>query len=217
MGEKSDKAFEALLRLAGAPESQELPLVFLEALRAVVRAEIADAMRLDEAQVRAHEALQDEEQRKLRAGMDAAYEADAMRAKEPGLGLGFEHHCAPAKVAQELNRWRVGRKLGRTLYNGETLCGLLDSADVAQRIADALNRAETPAVSGAPAKAEGEEKLCECCRRKVGSVKEAVDAAHRAGRVEAYRDAAVHVLCGEIRNIHTDFLERALRIEKGGE
>lgn len=51
-----------------------------------------------------------------------------------------------------MTRWRVGRKLGRTLYiqagaepdcdggtNGDTFVGLMDSRDLAQFVVDAVN------------------------------------------------------------------------------
>ncbi len=36
-------------------------------------------------------------------------------------------------------RYRVGRSLGRTLYRHDQLIGLLDTAEMAQQCADALN------------------------------------------------------------------------------
>lgn len=39
-------------------------------------------------------------------------------------------------------RWRVGRTLGRTLYIGDTLVGMLDDSLTALHVANALNYAE---------------------------------------------------------------------------
>jgi hypothetical protein len=37
------------------------------------------------------------------------------------------------------HRWRVGRKLGRTLYLDDVLQGIMDSPDIAARICAAMN------------------------------------------------------------------------------
>jgi 8-oxo-dGTP pyrophosphatase MutT (NUDIX family) len=50
-----------------------------------------------------------------------------------------------------LLRWRVGRKLGRTLYRDEVLVGMVDSPEIAMDIAVAMNvRAAVAAVSPPP-------------------------------------------------------------------
>lgn len=36
--------------------------------------------------------------------------------------------------------WRVGTKLGRTLYRDEALVGMVDTPEIAAEIVDALNR-----------------------------------------------------------------------------
>ncbi len=38
--------------------------------------------------------------------------------------------------------WRVGTKLGRTLYEGEQLVGMMDTVELAARVVDAMNGAE---------------------------------------------------------------------------
>lgn len=38
-----------------------------------------------------------------------------------------------------MSRWRVGRKLGRTLYRDERFVGICDDVNVAQMIVDAMN------------------------------------------------------------------------------
>lgn len=37
------------------------------------------------------------------------------------------------------NRWRVGKKLGRTLYDGDELVGLMDTEELARLVVDAVN------------------------------------------------------------------------------
>ncbi len=38
--------------------------------------------------------------------------------------------------------WRVGRKLGRTLYDGERLVGMMDTAELAAQVVAAVNAQE---------------------------------------------------------------------------
>jgi hypothetical protein len=47
-----------------------------------------------------------------------------------------------AQKAPEKGVWRTGRKLGRTLYHDDTCVGMLDTPDIAARVAAALNRAD---------------------------------------------------------------------------
>lgn len=35
--------------------------------------------------------------------------------------------------------WRVGRKVGRTIYQGDTLIGMMDTPELARRVVDAVN------------------------------------------------------------------------------
>ena len=57
-------------------------------------------------------------------------------------------------------RWRVGRRLGRTIYLDGLLVGLVDSEHLAQRIVDACNRLEyernAAVPKASPADEEGE-------------------------------------------------------------
>lgn len=48
-------------------------------------------------------------------------------------------------------RWRVGRKLGRTLYIDEVLVGMVDTREIAAAICDAMNAAEAKAAAKEPA------------------------------------------------------------------
>lgn len=38
-------------------------------------------------------------------------------------------------------RWRVGNKLGRTIYRDDVLVGMLDDVDLARAVVDVLNAA----------------------------------------------------------------------------
>lgn len=52
-----------------------------------------------------------------------------------------------------MGEWRVGRKLGRTLYRDEQFVGLVDTAEIASEIVEAMNgrlRALAPAGCGCP-------------------------------------------------------------------
>ena len=40
--------------------------------------------------------------------------------------------------------WRVGRKVGRTLYDGDTLIGVMDTPELAERVVEAVNVYESP-------------------------------------------------------------------------
>jgi hypothetical protein len=42
-------------------------------------------------------------------------------------------------VRKQRTRWRVGKKLGRTLYRDDSLVGLVDTADDAAEIVQAMN------------------------------------------------------------------------------
>jgi hypothetical protein len=47
-------------------------------------------------------------------------------------------------------RWRVGRKLGRTLYLGDTFVGLMDSQFLAEKVAATMNGERAPVPAAAP-------------------------------------------------------------------
>ena len=48
--------------------------------------------------------------------------------------------CPTAKRdAEATNKLRTGRKDGRTLYNDDQLLGMMDTAPLAQRVADTMN------------------------------------------------------------------------------
>lgn len=49
---------------------------------------------------------------------------------------------APPNLTRALDRWRVGRKLGRTVYCCDTLVGMMDAPELAQEIVDVMNHAE---------------------------------------------------------------------------
>ena len=38
-----------------------------------------------------------------------------------------------------MSEWRVGRKLGRTLYEDEKLVGMMDTPELAERVCEAMN------------------------------------------------------------------------------
>jgi hypothetical protein len=38
--------------------------------------------------------------------------------------------------------WRVGRKVGRTIYEGDTLVGVMDTPELAALVVEAVNAAE---------------------------------------------------------------------------
>ena len=44
--------------------------------------------------------------------------------------------------------WRVGRKVGRTLYRDEQLVGLMDTPELAAEVVEAMNEAETLTLIG---------------------------------------------------------------------
>lgn len=44
-----------------------------------------------------------------------------------------------ADVLADEPRYRVGRKLGRTVYDHDYLIGMMDTIELGQRVADALN------------------------------------------------------------------------------
>lgn len=57
----------------------------------------------------------------------------------------YDHGPAPAPEPAQLQmnpstRFRVGRTLGRTVYDGDTLIGLMDTPDLATMVVRALNR-----------------------------------------------------------------------------
>ena len=39
-----------------------------------------------------------------------------------------------------MGNWRVGRKVGRTIYDGDTLIGVMDTPELAARVVEAVNR-----------------------------------------------------------------------------
>jgi hypothetical protein len=41
-----------------------------------------------------------------------------------------------------VNRWRVGRKLGRTLYRDDRIVGMVDTKEIAAEIVEAMNARE---------------------------------------------------------------------------
>lgn len=54
----------------------------------------------------------------------------------------------------ESEKWRVGRKLGRTLYIGDTCIGMVDAPEIAAQIVAAMNAAPSPP-EGSPPESEG--------------------------------------------------------------
>ena len=45
-----------------------------------------------------------------------------------------------------MNRWRTGRKLGRTLYLDEVCVGMVDTPELARAIVEAMNGKEQPSL-----------------------------------------------------------------------
>lgn len=43
-------------------------------------------------------------------------------------------------------RWRVGRTVGRTIYVGDRLIGLMDTPELAQQVVEAVNAAAAPTI-----------------------------------------------------------------------
>ncbi len=82
------------------------------------------------------------------------------------------HHCSECEesvatlaaiAAQEAastevpaTKWRVGRNLGRTVYQGDTLVGLMDTLDLAAAVVAAMNQ-EPPKCEPAVAKVDARE------------------------------------------------------------
>lgn len=62
----------------------------------------------------------------------------------PGCAGG--HHpdleCIVPPPEQAPPRWRVGRKLGRTLYKDGVFCGTMDTPELAAAIVEAMNAKE---------------------------------------------------------------------------
>lgn len=56
--------------------------------------------------------------------------------------------------------WRTGRKVGRTIYNGDTLIGIMDTPELAQQVVTAVN-AIVAAVKAGPT---GQSSLDACGR-----------------------------------------------------
>lgn len=90
--------------------------------------------------------------------------------------------------------WRVGKKLGRTLYDGETLVGLMDTQELAASVVTAVNGAELPSeildtapVPPAKDAPESERKLYEAWRAAAG---EALKAQTRAENAERWKSLA---------------------------
>jgi hypothetical protein len=42
----------------------------------------------------------------------------------------------------DVAEWRVGRKLGRTLYDGEVFVGLMETRELAEQVVEAMNGRE---------------------------------------------------------------------------
>lgn len=67
---------------------------------------------------------------------------EAIHRPTPNVDL-YDH--GPAQVEAQLpleppaERYRVGRKLGRTVYDGEALIGIMDTANLAAKVVAALN------------------------------------------------------------------------------
>jgi hypothetical protein len=64
-------------------------------------------------------------------------------------------------------RWRVGRKLGRTLYLDGQCVGMVDTPTLATSIVVAMN-AESPSVVALEEKPKKMEVQCPFCRQKLG-------------------------------------------------
>lgn len=62
-----------------------------------------------------------------------------------------------------MSRWRVGTKLGRTLYRDEQLVGMVDSASIAAEIVERMNAAESDERGRA-------ERSCSVCRGLPGVI-----------------------------------------------
>ena len=66
---------------------------------------------------------------------------------------GFKSRCDALRGRGTLMAWRVGRKVGRTIYDGDTLIGVMDTPELAAVVVEAVNRRAAPPV--APQESEG--------------------------------------------------------------
>lgn len=52
---------------------------------------------------------------------------------------GDDPTSTPLTAPAPTGRWRVGRHLGRTIYDGDSFEGILESRELAARVVDLLN------------------------------------------------------------------------------
>lgn len=82
---------------------------------------------------------------------------DGSNSNEQFTSALVQHGDAPSAVIAEAlskatrGRWRVGRKLGRTLYLDEQFVGVVDTPEIAAAIVAAMNGAMPPFVGSATA------------------------------------------------------------------
>lgn len=80
-----------------------------------------------------------------------------------------------------MSTWRVGRKVGRTVYQDDELIGVMDTAELAEKVVRAVNLADAQLEVEAQVEAVGEpfERTAEW-RRAVLALATAVDAYRKA-------------------------------------
>lgn len=76
---------------------------------------------------------------------------------------GFKNEVAEAPVAPAPTAWRVGRKLGRTLYVGEGLVGIMDTPALAASVVAAMNEAPSPVLPTYVVDTGWEDNTCSYC------------------------------------------------------
>lgn len=81
-----------------------------------------------------------------------------------------------------MSTWRVGRKVGRTIYDGDALIGVMDTAELAEKVVRAVNGAEDarpdPSLWVTFA-AGGEPTTIHCYPSEVDALRAAAEHGHR--------------------------------------
>lgn len=106
--------------------------------------------------------------------------------------------------AEEAQPWRVGRKVGRTVYSGDTLIGLMDTPGLARIVVDAVNG--TPDQSDAGA----EERSVRYYREQLAAIAQYVYDLS-ASLIEGYRPEIPGVVGDDLTALlgHIDTMDRA--------
>ena len=67
-----------------------------------------------------------------------------------------------------MGNWRVGRKVGRTIYDGDTLIGVMDTPELAARVVEAVNRRTASPVAPEGAAPTPPSEPCPNCESTTG-------------------------------------------------